>query len=157
MLAHTHRLRRMRPGPPPSSPTHVPHRLCPPISTALRPLSAEHCPPCHHADPLLLLHLAPAPPCTRPLDPILSPAVMALNGAGRCHAPFPLSPSPRFPLRVKLAAAHYTPPRCLLSEPGHWSIPEAISCHCPTNAEVLASTSHSGRPPVPLSRRRAPH
>jgi hypothetical protein len=104
--------------------------------------------------------LAP-PPSTRPA-PYRTPDPIFLSHrrdvkwswAPSCH-PFPFSPSLPFPLRVKLVVAHYTPPRCLLSKPGHRSIPEAVGRHHPPTVEVLALMSRSGRPPVPLSRRRA--
>jgi hypothetical protein len=66
------------------------------------------------------------PPSTRPrripdpLTPFFSPGTAALKGVG-CHraALFPFSPLPPIPLRVNLVVAHYTPPHCLLSKPGH--------------------------------------
>jgi hypothetical protein len=117
------------------------------------------------APPHLLPRRSPAPPPlgTNP-SPILDPPKPIFLSHRRgfkgsrspLQHPFPFSPSPPFPLRVKLFVARYTPPCRLLSKPGHQSIPEAIGRHRPPAAEVVMSTSCSGRPPVLLSRWRAP-
>jgi hypothetical protein len=109
--------------------------------------------------PLLLLHLAPNPtPYRTPPDPFFLSYHRGFKGSrSPSRHPFSFSPSPPFPLQVKLITAHYTPPHCLLSKSGHRSIPEVIDRHCPPTVEVLALTSHSNRPSVPLSRRRGPH
>jgi hypothetical protein len=142
----------MHPGPPlPSYPAHAPQWPRSPVFTAPR-LSAA--PLVAALVPLLLLHMAPAPaPYWTLLDPIFLSLHHSFKGSWSpsCR-PFTFSPSSPFRLRVKLVAAHYTPPHCLLSKPGNRSIPEAVGCHRPPAAKVLASMSRSGRPPVPLSR-----
>jgi hypothetical protein len=136
----------MHPGPPlPSSPARMPRRPRPPVSIVpglVVPHLSPRRSPCSsstwHPPPPHIGHL---------LTPFFSPAATALRGAGRRRT--------TLSSLVKLVVAHYTP-RCLLSKLGHHSIPEAFGRHRPPTVKVLALTSRYGRPPVPLSRQRAP-